>query len=343
MRYPLMRDFLTGLTALAGLVGLIATLLIAGELTGIAERRYEVTVHVSNANGLSPSSAVTLNGVKIGSVSSAAVRDSAAGSGATLVLRVREDVRIPRAATVAIERSFVGDASLEFTVPEGLSAEQLSDAIPPGGVIDAGAAPGMLARLEGMVKGPLDRLTETAGRVDGLVEEWTNVGRRINEMVEPRTLADVEAGKQPNVRSAIERLDGAVADAQVWMKHTDVIGQAKDLITRAGNVFDEVMTTAKTWTGTGKTLDEETKLTAEQIRTLSGEAVTTLRAAENAADNFAQLVERINKGEGTAGQLATNPDLYRSLKDAADRLDRALTEVQLLVEKYKAEGIPLKL
>jgi len=38
-----------------------------------------------------------------------------------------------------------------------------------------------------------------------------------------------------------------------------------------------------------------------------------------------------------------NPDLYRSLKDASDRLNQTLEEVQLLVEKFKTEGVPLKL
>ena len=50
----------------------------------------------------------------------------------------------------------------------------------------------------------------------------------------------------------------------------------------------------------------------------------------------------INRGEGTVGQLARNPELYNSVKDAADRLEMALRELQLRVQKYKDEGIPSK-
>jgi hypothetical protein len=41
-------------------------------------------------------------------------------------------------------------------------------------------------------------------------------------------------------------------------------------------------------------------------------------------------------------QLLNNPDLYNSMNDAAVRLERALTEAQLLIEKFKAEGVPVR-
>ncbi len=55
------------------------------------------------------------------------------------------------------------------------------------------------------------------------------------------------------------------------------------------------------------------------------------------------LAEETGQGKGTLGQLTQNPDLYNALRGAADRLDKALLELQLTLEKYKAEGIRLKL
>jgi ribosome-associated translation inhibitor RaiA len=64
---------------------------------------------------------------------------------------------------------------------------------------------------------------------------------------------------------------------------------------------------------------------------------------QQAGTELATLVESVNQGQGTLGQLATNPDLYRSLDAAAAKLERTLEEARLLVEKFRTEGVKLKL
>ena len=59
-------------------------------------------------------------------------------------------------------------------------------------------------------------------------------------------------------------------------------------------------------------------------------------------ERFRQLLVKIDEGEGTVAQLINNPDLYRSLADAATRLEQTLIEVQLLVQKLKTEGIAIE-
>src|SRR2546423_1093625 len=65
---PVIRDFLTGLFSLLALFGLILMLLLFGEISDLGQRYYSFYVHVTNAGGLSGTSAVTLNGVKVGQV-----------------------------------------------------------------------------------------------------------------------------------------------------------------------------------------------------------------------------------------------------------------------------------
>ena len=59
MNKTLLRDFLTGLTALLGLAGLVVMLMIFGELNSVIERTYAFQVTVSNAGGLAETSSVT--------------------------------------------------------------------------------------------------------------------------------------------------------------------------------------------------------------------------------------------------------------------------------------------
>ncbi|MCG8510359.1 MAG: hypothetical protein MI741_14120, partial [Rhodospirillales bacterium] len=54
------------------------------------------------------------------------------------------------------------------------------------------------------------------------------------------------------------------------------------------------------------------------------------------------LVNQMSEGEGTVGKLVKDPKLYDNLNDAAERLNTALDEIRLLVEKWKKEGLPIQ-
>jgi uncharacterized protein YukE len=93
------------------------------------------------------------------------------------------------------------------------------------------------------------------------------------------------------------------------------------------------------------TLDEF-KRVAQSIETDSHAVATRLNPA---LDELARTLEeargtfrRANQGEGTVAQLLNNPDLYRSLEDAAQRLDLVLREAQLALQKVKAEGVRIR-
>src|SRR5437773_1827533 len=101
MMKPVIRDFLTGLTALIGLFGLILMLILFGEIADLGKKFYTFTVHVTNAGGLSGTSSVTLNGVKVGQVTFTDVVPPP-GVGARLRVKVRDRVQIPRIARVSV-------------------------------------------------------------------------------------------------------------------------------------------------------------------------------------------------------------------------------------------------
>jgi len=332
MRTTVVRDFFTGLTALVGLVGLFIMLILFGEFSDFGQKHYVFTVNLSTAAGLSATSPVTLNGVRVGQIESTAIRMSP-DVGATLRVRVREGTKIPRKATVAIERSLVGDASLDFVVPVNLVPDGF---IVEGEVVDAGEPSSLINRLTSMVEKPLERLTATADNIDKLAATYTTFGERLNEMIEPRTVAEVDGGKEPNLRTTIARADQALAGASKWLGDDALLAQSRTLIERANQVLTDVSALAGN-------LEQKTTKAGAQIDAVAAQALVTLRNTETAAGELAQALETVNKGGGTLGKLVNNPDLYNSLNDAAKRLDRALSEFQLLVEKYKTEGLPLKL
>jgi phospholipid/cholesterol/gamma-HCH transport system substrate-binding protein len=342
------RDFLTGLTALAGLAGLFAMLIIFGELKPLAERNYTFTIAMTNAGGLDDSSPVRLDGVKVGQVtrSSVAARPT---PGAVVTVRVRKGVDIPRSAVVSIDRGLLGGSSLDFST-KTLAPEQFTDAIKQGERITAGDTGSLLGSIADAVKEPMQRLADTAANIDKLAAEYTELGKKLNDLVEPRSLKDVSEGKHPNLRTTMERMDKVLGGADSWLNDPTLRSRVESLFTKADTVIADAQQLTQTWTKTGQTVDTTVKDIGEEARALRAtttelaeQAKAAFQRIQTAGDGFASMIESVNKGEGTLGQLVTNPDLYRTLDDAATRLEQALEEAQLLIEKYKREGIKLNL
>jgi phospholipid/cholesterol/gamma-HCH transport system substrate-binding protein len=341
------RDFLTGLTALAGLVGTIFMLVMFGEVTpSLIERTYDFRMRVANAGGLDDTSPVMLNGVKVGQVVSAeamgAQNGGEAQAGAVLSLRVRRGIAIPKSARISVDRGFVGGSSLEFQTTD-LTDVQLADIIKAGETFDGGAPETLMGAIKQVVDGPLRKLGNTAEKIDALAQEYTVLGKRLNDMVEPRTLDDVRAGKEPNLRSTLARADVALASADSWLSDPSMRQQVRDLLDKGARVMDDAQRLAGEWSATAEKVQGLAGDVRERFNTLATDARQAMGQVEKAGTELAKAMEAVNSGQGTLGQLVNNPDLYRSLNDAAMRLDKALNEAQQAIEKFKAEGIKIKL
>ncbi len=340
MRSPFLRDFLTGLFSIAGLAGLIIMLMLFGELTNFGHDRYSFLAHVNNAGGLTDTSPVTLNGVKVGQISATRVR---AGGGAELELRVDRTVRIPRSAVASIDRSLVGDATLEFTIPPDLADDELANYIAEGETVDIGDASSLINRLAGMVEKPLSKIAQTAENIDRLAATYNTVGERINAMLEPRTLAEVDQGAEPNLRTAIARADAALAGAGRWLDDEELLTRTKATIAKAERLADQATEVTQELSRAATAAREGINDANAKVAALSEQASTTLKSTEAAVGRVTAILESVQRGEGTVGQLMTNPDLYRSLQDASARLDLTLQDLQLAIEKFKKEGVRLGL
>jgi phospholipid/cholesterol/gamma-HCH transport system substrate-binding protein len=332
---------MTGLFAIAALAGLILMLIFFGELSPLAQRNYEFQLRVANAGGLDDTSPVLLNGVKVGQVTLTKVT-SGETPGAMLNLTIRQGIEIPRASKISVDRGFVGGSSLEFLTID-LSTEQRKDVVRSGEVIDGGAPETLLGSIKSLAEGPLQQLSATAEKIDTLALEYTQLGKRLNELVEPRTLADVAGGKPANLRSSLERFDTAVASANTWLADEAIREQFKALLSKADKVMNDAGELAKSWTATSKTVETTVADAGGKLNELAEQANASLAKVQAAGDELTKVLEAINSGKGTMGQLVNNPDLYRNLDDASVRLNKALDEATQLIEKYKAEGIKLKL
>jgi len=344
MKNTFRRDFMIGLTTLIGVAGLCATLFIIGQLQRWIEPSYYLRVRMDSGNGIKNTSPVTLNGVKVGQVDE--MTNITDGKWHGVELRIRIDSKstdIPRNVEAFIEKAFVGEAAFDLVIPHaGASTELVSKEKNKEDVLTL-KPDTFVNQIASAVTGPLEKIVKTSESIDTFAKTYTEVGQRVNALLAPRTVTEVQGGAQANIVSTVERVDRVLAGAEKIMGDEQLLASIKLTASEAATAARDARAAIETWKRAGETVQAEASKVGGKMNTTADEAIAALQKIQTAADGLSQVMVGVNAGEGTMGQLAKNPDLYNSFRDAAVRLEKALAEVQSLAEKIKTEGVNLGL
>ncbi|MBM4009106.1 MAG: MCE family protein [Planctomycetes bacterium] len=157
--------------------------------------------------------------------------------------------------------------------------------------------------------------------------------------------ANFESLEQKVSRLLDERLGGLDAamgsiksvaeEAQKWLGDEQMRADAKTAVWKAQQLIETASVTMQTITEAARGVQVSADALAVQLKPTMEQLASTLRSVE-------RLTEQARDGKGTVGQLMSNPDLYNSLVDSAERLKRTLGEVELLMQKIRAEGLGVK-
>ena len=315
------RNFTVGFTTLLGLVGLGFLLMVFGYVPRLLESGYFINVEFPDASSLNPGSRVELAGIDIGEVETIDFK-APIGSGVAVKVRVREGVQIPIEAEPQIEKPLLGGSpTIKFAVRDP------GDTPPTAFLQTDGTAvvSGRLSALAGIF-GQIERMSNS---FELLSTEWQAAGQKMNGLLETQDLADVEAGRvRGNLNTAVARMDLRLAEIKNLLAGIDSF--VNDPALRK-NVAD----------------------TAANARKASEQLAQSLGSIEKRyvalADDAAGVVEQMNrllaaaaKPDGTVGKLIEDPALYNNLDTSVQRIGQAAEELRLLLEKWKAEGLPVQ-
>jgi phospholipid/cholesterol/gamma-HCH transport system substrate-binding protein len=335
------RNFTVGLTTILALGGLTALLMLFGELDRWVASRYAVTLLINDAGGLSAGSQVLLNGVRVGMVESVSVQQDP-DFPVTVTALIDRSVLVPSDVIPRIEMTLIGaSATLWLKTPPFETAQPRAFLSTDGTAILTGHHRSMIEEITAGLDERMGSLVSALDNFEELSATYLELGRNLNDLVRPMTAADQAGGADPNIRSAVAKLNTALDDAQEalrlakdWLGDEQIRADARSAVSKANTLIEKATTTFDRYAALADTMELKTD---ELIRTLNPVA-EEMNATLIEVRRLAQLA---TNGEGTVGQLLNNPDLYNSLNDAAIRLERALAEAQLFIEKIKAEGVPL--
>ncbi len=146
-----------------------------------------------------------------------------------------------------------------------------------------------------------------------------------------RTLSEKLAG----LDLAMRRIDELGKDAQKWLGDEQMLADAKSAVAKANDLIDATASTVMALTKTANSLQGNSNALLASVQPVFDQLSKTLAQVE-------LLTKQAQDGKGTVGQLMSNPDLYNSLNDSAQRLKSTLGEVELLMKKVRAEGLGVK-
>jgi phospholipid/cholesterol/gamma-HCH transport system substrate-binding protein len=322
---------IVGATTIAGIVGLIALLMIIGGLSKSFDDGYQVTITTPDAGGLHEGSRVTYSGIDIGRIDSVDFQQSPKTGVVAVALITTDGLELPDDVIATIQNPLLGGSATAALVREPVA---VAGYLPTDGTakITGKAAVDfskVAEELRNALGGPMEEFKRISDNFDALSKEWTLVGENVNQLVEMRSTDAVDQDEAVgNVATVMARADKRLAELKLAIEGVNQY------------VNDEE-------------LREDVRSTAANARVLSqrvNDSMDTLKARYVAvADDLSSVIQSMQtltdqtlEGEGTLGKLMSDPALYENLNDASERLKAAIDDARLLVEKWKTEGLPVQ-
>lgn len=309
----LLRDFLTGITSIVGLLLLIWMLMQFGELTEVGQRFGNFSIRTGSASGISGVARVTLNGVQVGNVTE--LSNDPEG-GVLIDIRIREGVHIPEDFRAHVETAFVGESTLDLRSASGESLP----AIPAQGEVYDRTLITLGESIRRELAGPSERFDEIADAVLRLSGTYEKLGE------ETATLTD-------DVRRSLEEFDQTA-------QHTrGEISRAVDEFERTTSLFDQRLELLASETSEAVAAVERTLANTDQTLANADQALVS---ADETLSEVRAIARAVNSGRGTLGMLLKDDELYRNLVLITEEIDKTLLELRLAIEKFRDEGFPLR-
>lgn len=354
------RNIAVGVTVLVGLVALGAVIVLFGEVPALVRSGYVVEVSMPGAGGVSEGAAVNLNGKQIGKVGGIYLREDPR-EGVVLVCHINDEVRIPAQPFLSVYTTSgaFGSATVELAT---INAPGSLTFLPTDGSAGLVGEPGSSSLIPPEIAEKLESISEGFAAFEQLAQ---NLNRLIEPLVEP---VGPGAGQIDPATQAVTPAQTRLAQAM------DNLSKALEgLAVIAGD--PENQENFRVALANLRQTSESAAAALEDFRAFSGEARQTIQSVNRGIDDIrqagmavqrrvdevaAQLVDstdqlsrllmtlnqaatRLATGEGTAGRLLNDPELYNSLVDAMRQLERTMTEMQTALQVWRTEGIRTRL
>jgi phospholipid/cholesterol/gamma-HCH transport system substrate-binding protein len=335
------RNFIVGLTSILALLSLATLLMFFGELAWVTEPRYPLRVLINDAGGLLAGNTVFLDGVRIGAVERVTLSDDPEHP-VLIEAMINAEVRVPVDVHAGITVAMIaGSSTLTLSSPQPAPGRRPEHLATDGSGTIIGRHQSLVDQLTAKLDERMAPLLEALQGFQSLGDTYGELGRNLNDLVRPQTGDELAGGDKPNLRAAVGKLNAALDNAgealrlaTEWLSDEQLRTDARAAVTKANLLIDKATAAVERYTALAETFHSDGGALLKKLLPVADQLDATL-------SDVRRISQAALSGRGTIAQLLTNPDLYLSLNDAAVRLEQALTEAKLLMQKIKSEGLPI--
>lgn len=327
-----MRNVLVGLCSVGALGAASALLFLFGEIEPMLAKRWRLEVELNDAGGLRRGSLVTLYGVPVGSI------DEVRWTGDPLnpvrvIAAINEGVDLPNPSTAIVQSSLLGSgARLDLLAQMPVS--------PTGLTYKKGETVKIRGKAESIEARMARIIEEQLGPLSAGFKEFSKLAKNLNSMLEESPEgAPLDAD---SLRTTIARINEFLAEGTKTITSIEkVVGSEQFQIDARGAVAgaNELMGNANRAASGIADLASSLKQDAAAMR---ASAIPVLDQASAALQELQLSLATARAGKGTLGRLMQDPQLYEGLADAVKRADEAMAKLNLLIDKIRAEGLPIE-
>lgn len=255
--------------------------------------------------GLAESSRVEINGHKVGVVQSIDFIDAVSGR-LLVVMSVSKDFQLP-VNTVAeiVPESLIAGMKIQLVFGGGPGFYSYNDTIP--GRLNTG----ILSKLETELLPVKDRISDLIVVLDSVISS-------VNDIMDPSFKKNLN-GTIANLGSTSETIDRIVGSKEKELQESvDNLTRFSRMLSESSEKISNTFTNLDSISGT---------LAASDINS----SVENLRAT---LEQTSVLLENLNDGKGSAGQLLTDDSLYTNLTLSLENLNELLIDLKEHPGKY---------
>ena len=285
------REFKTGVIAV-----LIIVLFVWGYNFMKNRSLYDKTrtfyAEYTNVQGLAPKSSITINGLKVGTVSEITFHPSKKG---VLVahLNLNNDIQFSINSVAQIySPDFISGKSLKINIALDESSIAVSgDTLI--GEVDAG--------ILGMIN---EQIAPLQSKVESFVVNTDSVMQSVNQLMNDEN--------QKNIRESLANMNAVLSQFRSTAANLE-------MMTSEGGKIDSIMT------GANKTMNNLAQISDSLMAANIGATVVEL---QHSLESFNVILDSVKTGHGTLGKLMKDEALYTNLTNASKELEELLKEVK---------------
>ncbi len=336
------RNAVVGFFVIAGIVALVWLVFKFGDLPSVVSKvgSFEVFVQFPTAPGVQKDTPVRFCGYQIGRVTTVMapeervdLRTSQAYHQTVAVLSIdKRYVNIPSNVEIKLMTRGLGSSYIELTLdPAKLPAPPLDPNRPETCfLLDKIWLQGSTGVTSEFFP------AESQKKLDDLVTSIIAMMENANEILgDPNNKENLKA-TLANLTVASKQAGDRLQEAKQTLEHVNAtLEAATEAIEQAKPTIDEFRTFASTGAETLKSVDAK----AER---LVASLVVTSEELGRSASQLRLILEKVNAGKGSAGQLVNDGKLYEKLLENTEQIKSTLRALEAFATQAKERGLRIK-